>query len=165
MPKLNIKNLSKVKWSKLKPEDKRLRILSLKVLNQMREGKSLTKSSKEFGLDKEIVKHHIKSAIRKKRERWMAKRFDRIERCLAINERGKSRKIITTNFKDASLIGEYHNAVKKFLETGDIKLLKKFKRRVIRDSKGKRHKLETKPESLYEISEMREEEEFLDIYP
>lgn len=130
----------------------------------MRSGKSLTYSSKEFGLDKKTVKQHIKSAIRKKRERWVAKRTDRIERCLIINEKGQSIEIIVTNSKDASLIGEYHNAVKKFLETGDKSLLEKFKRRVIKDSKGKKHKLETNPDKLYEISEAREDEEFFEIY-
>jgi hypothetical protein len=159
-----VKNLSKVKWNNLKPSQKRLRVLSLNVLTDMRNGKSLTSASKEFGLDKEIVKQHIKSAIIKKRERWVAKKIDRIERCLVINEKGKSRGIIVTNSKDASLIGEYHNAVKKFLETGDKSLLKKFKRRIIKDSKGKKHKLETNPDKLYEISEAREDEEFFEIY-
>ncbi|MBI4177125.1 MAG: hypothetical protein HY516_02055 [Candidatus Aenigmarchaeota archaeon] len=160
-----VKIPSNLKWSKLKPKDRYLRILSLKVLTEMRSGKSLTKSSKEYGLDKETAKIHLGSAIRKaKNRRWVSRKTDRIQRGMVINERGLSIEIIVTNSKDASLIGQYHSAVRRYLETGDKSILKKFKRRVIKDAKGKRHKLETSPKTLFEIAEAREDEEFYDIY-
>ncbi|MCD6476974.1 MAG: hypothetical protein J7K26_02285 [Candidatus Aenigmarchaeota archaeon] len=165
MAKKNIiKNLSRIAWIKLNSIQKHNRVLSLKVLDMMRAKKSLTGASRELGLDIKIVKSHIKSAIRKYRGRWRPKRFDTIQREMIINSRGKTISIIVTNSKDASLIGRYHNAVKEFLKTGDVKLLKPFKGKVIIDVYGKKHKLETNPDKLFDIAEAREDEEFYTIY-
>ncbi len=162
--RLNIKNLSRVKWTKLRPAQKHNRVLSLKVLDMMRDNKSLTKSSKEVDLDIKTVKSHIWSGIRKYRRRWRPKKTDSIQREMIIYEKGIIKSIIVRNSKDASLIGKYHNAVKQFLVTGDIKLLKPFKRKVIIDANGKKHKLETDPDTLFEVAEMWEDEEFYEIY-
>jgi hypothetical protein len=130
----------------------------------MRDRISLTRASKEIGFDREIVKQHIKSTIYKRKRRWRAKTFDRIQRQMNIYERGIIKSIIVTNSKDASLIGKYYNDVKKALETDDESVLRKYKKRVIRDAKGKKHKLETRLEKIYEIEEAKEEPEFWEIY-
>jgi hypothetical protein len=158
------KDFSKVKWTKLKPKDRFIRILSLKVLDLMREGVSLRKASKEVGIDIETVKQHIRSAIYKRRGRWRAKKIDKIQREMNIYERGRIKSIVVTNSKDASLIGKYYNDVKKALETNDERILKKYKRRVIKDAKGKKHRLETRLEKILEIEEAKEEPEFWEIY-
>jgi hypothetical protein len=159
-----IKDFSKISWKKLKSKDRSIRILSLKVLDFMRDNISLTRASREVGLDVETAKLHIRSAIYKKRGRWRAKKFDRIQREMNIYERGKIKSIIVTNSKDASLIGKYYNDVKKALETNDERILKKYKRRVIKDAKGKKHRLETRLEKILEIEEAKEEPEFWEIY-
>jgi len=130
----------------------------------MREKTSLTKASREIGLDGEIAKQHICSAIYKRKGRWRAKKFDKIQRKMNIYERGKIKSIIITNSKDASLIGQYYNDVKKALETGNEKVLKKYKKKIIKDAKGKKHILETRLERIYEIEEAKEEPEFYSIY-
>lgn len=127
-----IKDSSKMKWFRLKPKDRSIRILALKVLDLIREKISLTKASREVGLDIETVKQHIRSAIYKRKRRWKAKKFDKIQREMNIYERGKIKSIVVTNSKDASLIGKYYNDVKKALETGKEKILRKYKRRVIK---------------------------------
>jgi hypothetical protein len=151
-------------WFELKPKDRHLRNLSLKILSEMREGKSLTRASKEIGLDREIVKQHIKSTIYKRKRRWRAREFDKIQRGMNIYERGRIKSIVVTNSKDASLIGKYYNDVKKALETGDESILRKYKKKVIRDAKGKKHKLETRLEKILEIEESKEEPEIWEIY-
>lgn len=159
-----VADLSRVKWAKLKPEDRRLRIQALKGLDLMRDKVPLTKASKEVGLIAETFKGHIGAAIFKRKGRWRAKKFDIIERQMQINEREKIKSIVVTNSKDASLIGQYHNDVKKALETGDEKILRRYKRYVIKDSRGKRHRLETRLNKIYEIEEAKEEPELFEIY-
>ena len=164
--KLRIRDVDKssVKWFKLKPDEKHTRILSLKVLNEIRDGKSLIKACKELGISSKTARINLGSFIYKIKRRWRAKKFDRIQRRMNIYENGRIKSIIVTNSKDASLIGKYFNDVKKALETGDESILKKYKRRYIVDAKGKRHKLETRLEKIYEIEEAKEEPEFFEIY-
>jgi hypothetical protein len=159
-----IKNFSKISWGKLKPRDRSIRILALEVLDLMRDKVSLTRACKEIGLSIEIVKQHIRSAIYKRKGRWRAKRFDKIQREMKIYEKGRIKSIVVTNSKDASLIGKYYNDVKKALETNDERILKKYKRRIIRDVKGRKHRLETRLEKILEIEEAKEEPEFWEIY-
>jgi hypothetical protein len=149
---------------KLKPKDRSIRILALKVLDLMRDKISLTRASREVGLDVQTVKQHIRSAIYKRKGRWKAKRFDRIQREMNIYEKGRIKSIVVTNSKDASLIGRYYNDVKKALETGNEKILRKYKRRIVKDAKGKKRRLETRLEKIFEIEEAKEEPEFWEIY-
>lgn len=164
MKKSSSKNLSKAPWSKLTTSQRNVRMLSLKTLDLMREGKSLSKSSFEVGIKTDIAKQHLKSAIYKRRERWRAKKIDFIQRRMNIYERGKIKSITVTNSKDSSLIGEYYNDLKKLLEKGDTSVLRKYKRRVIRDSKGRRHRLETRPQKIFDIEDSKEEPEFYTVY-
>ena len=159
-----IKDFSQIGWKNLKPRERTIRNLSLKVLDLMRDKKSLTKSSKEFGLERETVKQHISSAIFKRNSRWVAKKLDKIQRGMNIYTRGNIKSIVVPNSKHASLIGRYYNDVKKALETGNDSFLKKYKRRLIRDAKGKKHKLETRLDKIRDIEESKEEPEFYQIY-
>jgi hypothetical protein len=156
--------LSGVKWAKLAPKDRSTRVLSLKALDFMRDGISLTKASGEVGLNTETVRQHVGPAIYKRKRRWRAKLSDRIERQMQIYTRGRVKAIVLTNSKDASVVGQYFNDVKKALETGDEQILKKYKKYEIKDSKGKKQKLETRLNKIYEIEEAKEEPEFFEIY-
>lgn len=152
-------------WLKLSPKEKLNRIKSLEVLRLMHDGKSLSASSKKVGLRAGIVKSDLGSYLYKRKRIWHAKKIENnIQREMMIYEKGKPVAIIVRNSKDASLIGQYFNDVKRFLETGDKTLLTKYKKRVIRDAKGKKHKLETRPEKIIQIEERKEEPEFFDIY-
>lgn len=130
----------------------------------MRERKSLTKASKEMGLDRKAVKQHVISAIYKRKGKWKAKAFDKIQRGMNIYESGKVNFVVVNNSRNSSRIGKYYNDVKKALETNDEKVLQKYERSFIIDSKGKRHKLETKLEKIKEIEEAKEEPEIYEIY-
>lgn len=159
-----VTNLSKAKWAKLKPKDRWLRIRSLKVLGKMRDNVSLTKASKEVGLDFETIKQHLGRALFKRRKRWQVIKTDKIERQMQFYERGKIKSIVVTNSKDASIIGQYFNDVKKSLDTGNGETLEKYKKLELKDSKGKKHRLETRLDKIYEIEEAKEESEFREIY-
>ena len=72
---------------------------------------------------------------------------DKIPREIIIKEDGNEIPIIVKNSKHASIIGQYHNAVRHFLDTGDNSKLKKFKKTRIKDVDSK-HKRHVEPDSI-----------------
>ncbi len=158
------RQLSRTKWNNLTSNQKDERKKALQVLSAMRKGKYLTNTAKELGITAYKVKKHLGRIIRKKGRKWVASKKDRIERSMTIYERGMRKTIVLASSADASLVGTYLNAVKKFLATGDVEVLKPFRKKQVKDSKGKKHTLETRPEKLFEIDERQENLEFYEIY-
>ncbi|MBI2546908.1 MAG: hypothetical protein HYW23_00490 [Candidatus Aenigmarchaeota archaeon] len=162
---MKVLSIAKTAWSKLNPEKRFTRMLSLDALNLMRHNKlSLEKASKYVGLDKETVQQHIASAIYKRHNRWIPKRMDIIQRRMTVYKNGKSTSIVVRDSKQASRIGEYFNDVKKALTTGDDSFLRKYNRRKIIGVRGGKHKLETRLEKIREIEEAKEDGEFQVLY-
>jgi hypothetical protein len=83
---------------------------------------------------------------------------------MQIYEHGRIVSVIIKDSKAASLIGGYMNDVKKALYSGDWKPLEKYKRGVITDIKGKKHRLETRPEMIKDIELSIEDTEFIPVY-
>lgn len=156
--------LSKRSWGSLSPREKSAREKSLEVLSEVRRNKkSLSKTSKDKGISlKSVLKNT--NAFKKIGNLWMPKTYDRISRVMKINTDGKMISIEVNDSRTASLIGRYHNAVKKYLETGDTSELDKFKGKTVKDANGNTYVLETDTEALDEIHEGIEEPEFYDIY-
>ncbi len=167
MASLNKKSkipLYKRRWVSLSPKQKLLREKSLSVLSEARRSKqSLSRLAKKYDIARKTVLNNT-NAFRKRRRRWTAKQFDKIPRAMKINKNGREVSIQINDSRTAALIGRYHNAVKKFLNTGDKKTLKKFGKKKIRDIDGNLHALETNPNSLIEINEQIEEPEFYELY-
>jgi len=156
--------IHKRSWSALTPRQKLLRKKSLEVLSQTRKSKdSLSKIAKKNEISPSTVIHNT-NAFKKKGNRWISERSDRIPRMMIINEKGKAKSIEVNRSRTASLIGRYHSAIKEFLNTSNTEKLKKFKEKQIRDSSNKFHRLETNPQKIIEINERIEEPEFLEIY-
>ena len=61
-----------------------------------------------------------------------------------------------------SLIGSYLNAVRQFLDTNDVRVLKPFRGVKVKDVAGKQYVLETNPSALYrlDIAERETPEDF-----
>ncbi|MDP2926263.1 MAG: hypothetical protein Q8N99_07840 [Nanoarchaeota archaeon] len=161
---IKILDLSRRPWEILLPEEKSNRILALEVLRRMKKGESLTRASKDVGLTKYDILTYLRNALSKSSRGWYPKQIDHIERAMQIYEKGEIRTIIVTNSRDASIIGEYFATVKKYLESGDPSVLKKFKKIVILDAYGKKHKLETNPDKIRDIEEAKEDSEFFEVY-
>ncbi len=156
--------LYRKRWSNLSPKQKLLREKSLSVLSDARKSnQSLSKLSKKQDISRKTVLNNT-NAFRKRRRHWNVKRFDKIPRVMKINENGKEVSIQINDSRTAALIGRYHNAVKKFLNTGDKKTLKKFRKKKIKDIDGNLHSFETNPASIIEINERIEEPEFYEVY-
>lgn len=114
------------------------------ISKMLSRGQSLTKTSREFGLDPKVVKALAGPALRKKKNgRYVARANDKLLRILVIPGRQGLREIAVKGSGVASKIGEYSAAVQHYLRTGDSSPLKRFKRMKLVDEKGKRIKLIT----------------------
>jgi len=149
-------------WTSITDKQAKQRKKALEVLKEVRNGKSLTKASKELHIKPETVIKHT-NAFKKVKGRWIAKSQDRISRIVSIYENGKQEWIEVRDSRTASRIGQYNSAVNEFLMTGNEDILKQFKK-PFKEANGKQHHFETDPEKLNEIVESQEEGEFFEIY-
>jgi len=120
------------------------------VVSKVRaDGVSLKQASKEFGLDPRTVIRWAKPALRKGRNgRYSARPTDTLLRVLAIPSPEGVREIALRDSRQASRLGEYWTAVRKFLATGDASGLENFRGKRITDASGKRIPLLTDLEEL-----------------
>jgi len=149
-------------WGSITDKQAKHRKKALEVLREVRNGKSLSKASKELHIKPETVIKHT-NAFKKVKGRWIAKSQDRISRIMSIYENGKQEWIEVRDSRTASKIGKYNSAVNQFLRTGNEDVLKPFKK-PFKDANGKLHYFETNPNKLNEIAESQEEPEFYEIY-
>jgi hypothetical protein len=83
---------------------------------------------------------------------------------MIIYERGRKIIVEVADSRIASLIGEYHNRVKQFLDTGKSSFLRDNPKKRFKDSKRRTHTLETRPKVILEIKAREPMPEFRDIY-
>ena len=103
--------------------------LSLDVLRRTRDGIPLTRASKEFGIASDTVLRYVGSAYeRDARGRWTPKATDRLFRRMRFHDARGWYWVEPANSKEASKLAAYQSAVKKYLETGDDRDLRKFNR-------------------------------------
>lgn len=156
--------INKRSWTILSPKEKLTREKSLEVLSEVRRNKkSLSSASKDKGLSLKTVLQNT-NAFKKVGNRWVSKTYDHIPRVMKINTNGKVKSIEINDSRTASLIGRYHNAVKKYIDTGDSKDLARFEGKTVKDVNGNLYTFETDTEALDDIHEGIEEPEFYDIY-
>lgn len=108
------------------------------------ENVSLEQASREMGASPRSVKRWAGSALQKDtRGKWSPKKDDNLLRVLIVQTPEGRREIGVRGFRKASLIGEYSNAVSKYLQTGDSSGLKKFRGKKIRAADGEQISLLT----------------------
>ena len=111
--------LHKRPWSKLSPRQKLLREKSLTVLSELRntKGKTVSQATNDNGIAvKNVIKHT--NGFKKVNGKLVVKRWDRIKRVMRVNTKGKEKSVEIRDSRTASVVGRYHNAVKRFLNTG-----------------------------------------------
>ena len=158
------KALAKLAWSILSPALQETRIRSLAVLSKLRQGATLAAAAKEVGIDRRTAVRHLGSALTKRDGKYRARPVDHISRNMVIYSRGKQFVITVADSKAASTIGQYFNAVKQYLNTGDKSALKNFEAIAVIDSAGVSHRLEINTRKLKAIESAKEEPEFFEIY-
>jgi len=152
-------------WRKLTPRQKMLREKSLAVISELRNSKTKTlpQAANDNGITvKNVIKHT--NGFKKVNGKLVVKRWDRITRVMRVNTDGREKSVEIRDSRTASVVGQYHNAVKQFLNTGDKTKLSKFRNKKIKDSKGKLHRLETNPDEIIKINQRIEEPEFYEVY-
>jgi hypothetical protein len=99
------------------------------VISKMRaQGVSLKQASREFGIDPRIVARLGKSALRKRANgRFAARANDRLLRILAVPSPEGTREIALRDSRQASILGQYWDAVQRYLQTGDRSAIQKFR--------------------------------------
>ena len=99
------------------------------VVSKMRaEGVSLSRASREFGVGPRSVHRLGGSALRKRANgRYAARASDRLLRVLAIPTDEGTREIALRDSRQASILGQYWDAVQRYLQTGDASAIQKFR--------------------------------------
>ena len=116
-----------------RPRNRRERIArerALAALSVMRRDKlSLTAAAKAVKTDPETIQRYVGSALVRKgsRGRYRARAYDRIPRTLNHYTPGRSVAVTVNSSRTASLIAEYSNAVKSYLNNrADESVLQPF---------------------------------------
>jgi hypothetical protein len=109
------------------------------VISKLRSQRtSLQQTSREVGVSPRTVIRYGGSALRKGTSgRYQVKKRDRLLRMLMVPTHQGPHEIAVLDSRQASVLGEYWNAVHRYLATGDASGIKKFEGRHIIDADGK----------------------------
>ena len=118
---------------------------TLDVISKMRsEHVSLNRAAAETGVDPRTVIRLGKSALWKQSQgRYSAKKSDRLLRVLLTPGPDGMREIAVRGSKQAALIAEHANAVRKYVQTGDARPLRRFRQTPVVTDSGERVSLLT----------------------
>lgn len=110
----------------------------LAAVSKMRSEKvSLSQASRAAGVSPRTVIRYGSLAIRKRKNgKYAAKAKDNLLRVLIIPTSKGSWEIAVRGSQQASLLGEYWNAVHRYLQIGDASRLSQFRGRHIKDANG-----------------------------
>ena len=123
--------------------------ISLKAL---RSGKTLTEAAREIHVSPERLRNQANrlGIIRRERGKWVVRK--KLPREMLIYSGGKALRIVVGTFSNASKVGRYMAAVRKFLRSNDHTHLNRFIGKSVADIKGDKHIFETNPNTLYRLS-------------
>jgi hypothetical protein len=122
------------------------------AVTEMRAGTSRSKAARKFGIDPHQLSELARPGLRKLRNgRWAARTHDRLLRVLVIPTGEGLREIGVRDSRQSTLLGEYWNAVDRYLSTGDASALREFREKYIIDTSGKRIPLLT---DLHELDRL-----------
>ncbi|MBY0612137.1 MAG: hypothetical protein K2P80_08125 [Beijerinckiaceae bacterium] len=113
---------------------------------------SQSAAAKEAGVSTERFRRFIREHdLAKRQGRTWIYSDHRVRLMPAITTEG-ALLLKVAGFEAASLIGKHDAAVKAFLDTQDVSLLDPFKGVSVKDTAGRTHLLETRPNALYRLA-------------
>lgn len=133
------------------------------ALRELRRSRNQTAAAKSQGIAPERLRRFLRENVQIEGRGRSLRITDNRNREMAVISDGEIHRRTLRDFDQASLNGEYLNAVKAFLSSNDIELLKPFEGRAVIDAKGKSHPLETNPNALYRLAAAGDEV-FHEIY-
>ncbi len=153
-------------FSVLNQRERFQRQRALSVLSEVRRGEgSLTARARAHGLSRETVRR-ASGAFRKRGDRWVPTKRDRIQRWLKSYEDGWRVEVLIDDSRTATLLSKYAHAVNEFLVTRDPDVLRPFRDVTYRDALGVEHSFETSPDAIIAAVERSESDfgAFADLY-
>lgn len=134
-------------------KDRGVRARVSQVIGAMRrDGMSLTRASRKLGVGRNTVLRFSGSSLRKLPSgRYVARPTDRLPRLIRIPMSSGVREVTLRSSKDATLVGEYWNAVHAYLAKGDVSGLDRFRGLHIITADGERIVLLTDRASLDQL--------------
>lgn len=121
---------------------------ALTALHEMRAGKSLTKAARRSKTTRATVRKYAKSAVERTQQgRYKSRGYDRLTREMRFPTPNGLVALPVRSSASASRIGEYWNAVDRYLRTGRVDRLKMFEGKNIK-VKGRSHRFITDTLSL-----------------
>jgi hypothetical protein len=118
-------------------QDRWIRITQ--AITKMRSDRvSHREASREYDLDPSVLTRLGKSALRKRKNgKYVAKPADKLLRILPLPSKKGLIEVALSDSHEASVIGEYWNAVHRYLSTDDATELERFRRKRIKTASGK----------------------------
>lgn len=164
LSKKQAQEISKRSWKSLSHNERLAREKSLEVVSDVRRNnKSLSQACKDKGISPKSVLKNT-NAFKKNGNRWVTKSYDKVSRVMWIISDGKRVSVEIKDSRTASRIGKYHNAIKKYLNTGDASELEKFAGKTVKDAQGNTYVFETDTEAIEEALERIEDIEGYEVY-
>lgn len=124
------------------------------AVKALRVGKSQKAAAKAARVSVERLRRFIYENNIAKREgsRWVM--VDNRPRRVPTIYRGQFKAVTVQGFAEASLAGQYHNAVGHFVRTNEIDLIEPFEGQGLTDLKGRFFEFETDPNELHRYAAM-----------
>lgn len=121
-------------------------------LRALQDGKTLAQAAAEIRVSPERLRNQARElgVIRRKGRRWIVRA--NLPRQMLIYSNGKAFAITIGTFRNASKVGRYMAAVRRFLRSNDPAQLKPFIGKSVTDKNGASHIFETNPNTLYRLS-------------
>jgi hypothetical protein len=133
------------------------------ALKELRRSRNQASAAKSVGVAPERFRRFLRENVAIEGRGRSLKISDDRRREMFVISKGEIRQRTLRDFDQASLNGEFLNAVKAFLSSNDIELLAPFAGRAVIDARGKPHALETNPNILHRLAAAGSEV-FTDIY-
>lgn len=106
---------------------------SIEVLRLRRAGLSWTKATRQAGITKDTALRYTGAAYEQDAKgRWIPKKSDRLYRSMRFHDGRGWFWVEPANSREANKLAAYQRAVKRYLETGDDRGLRKFKRMMLK---------------------------------
>ncbi len=137
----------------------------LHAVSLMRRHKvSISEAAHEAGTTPETVVRYGRPALIRAQGRWASQPRDRLERRMLMYDPSGSYHVAVRSSTTATRIGEYHNAVRRFVETGDDSKLRSFAGNYVVDVEGRRQYFLTDPGDIRRLARAGQVRGFDNIY-
>lgn len=133
------------------------------ALRHMQSGMSMTKAASAEQVSSKRLSQfiHAHGIAKWQNRKWIMK--DSRPRRVPHIKGSTATTVTVPDFANASRAGQYHNAVGRFVNTGDLSFIQPFEGDGIIDTKGRSHPFETDPNNLFRYA-AKDEPPFHEIY-